>query len=52
MLILPNCQDEVQLDINMVHYNEALTKWERGMNDVYKELLLAKFPPTERMLLT
>ncbi|KAG1850784.1 hypothetical protein C8R48DRAFT_778127 [Suillus tomentosus] len=42
----------IQLDIDMVRYNEALTKRETGMNDAHKKSLLARFPPAERMLLT
>lgn len=52
MLILPDLWDQVQLDIDMVHYNEALTRWETSMNDTHKESLLARFPPAEEMLLT
>ncbi|KAG2052599.1 hypothetical protein BDR06DRAFT_1056849 [Suillus hirtellus] len=41
----------VKLDINVIRYNEALAKWELGLNDSYEEALLAKFPPTERLVL-
>jgi hypothetical protein len=42
---------EVQLDIDIIRYNEALTKRESGLNDAREEALLAKFPPAEPMLL-
>ncbi|KAG2085888.1 uncharacterized protein F5147DRAFT_588748 [Suillus discolor] len=42
---------EVQLDIDVIRYNEALTEWESGLNDAREKALLAKFPPVEPMLL-
>ncbi|KAG2112356.1 uncharacterized protein F5147DRAFT_650990 [Suillus discolor] len=44
-------QHPIKLDIDVIQYNEALTKQESGLNDAREEALLAKFPPTERMLL-
>ncbi|KAG2057246.1 hypothetical protein BDR06DRAFT_1005283 [Suillus hirtellus] len=40
-------QHPVKLDINIIWYNEALAKWELGLNDSHEEALLAKFPPVE-----
>lgn len=48
-IIILTC--EVKLDIDIIRYNEALTKRESGLNDAREEALLAKFPPTERILL-
>ncbi|KAG2057283.1 hypothetical protein BDR06DRAFT_878268 [Suillus hirtellus] len=42
---------EVKLDIDIIQYNEALTKQELGLNDAHEEALLAKFPPAKRILL-
>ncbi|KAG1791282.1 hypothetical protein EV424DRAFT_1355061, partial [Suillus variegatus] len=41
----------VKLDIDIIRYNEALAKWESGLNDAREEALLAKFPPAECMFL-
>ncbi|KAG2100177.1 uncharacterized protein F5147DRAFT_777084 [Suillus discolor] len=38
-------------NINVIRYNEALAKRESGLNDSHEEALLAKFPPTERLVL-
>ncbi|KAG1758106.1 hypothetical protein EDD22DRAFT_957200 [Suillus occidentalis] len=44
-------QHPIKLDINVIRYNEALTKRESRLNDAREDELLAKFPPTERMFL-
>ncbi|KAG1893048.1 uncharacterized protein F5891DRAFT_1196938 [Suillus fuscotomentosus] len=44
-------QHPIKLDIDIIRYNEALTKRESGLNDAREEALLAKFPPAERILL-
>ncbi|KAG1873302.1 hypothetical protein C8R48DRAFT_769736 [Suillus tomentosus] len=44
-------QHPIKLDIDLIRYNEALAKRESGLNDAHEEALLAKFPPTERILL-
>jgi hypothetical protein len=41
----------VKLDIDVIRYNEALTKHESRLNDAREDELLVKFPPTERMFL-
>jgi hypothetical protein len=37
------------LDIDIIRYNEALSKCESGMNNAQEEALLLKFPPAERI---
>ncbi|KAG2085104.1 uncharacterized protein F5147DRAFT_782212 [Suillus discolor] len=44
-------QHPIKLDIDVIQYNEALTKRESGLNDAHEEALLAKFPPAKPMLL-
>ncbi|KAG1720700.1 hypothetical protein EDB19DRAFT_1835837 [Suillus lakei] len=41
----------VKLDIDIIRYNEALTKRESGMNDTQEKALLARFPPPKKLLL-
>ncbi|KAG1787553.1 hypothetical protein EV424DRAFT_1551057 [Suillus variegatus] len=43
--------DKVKLDIDIIWYKEALSKWESGMNDAQEEALLARFPPADNILL-
>ncbi|KAG1792287.1 uncharacterized protein HD556DRAFT_1444556 [Suillus plorans] len=44
-------QHPIKLDIDVIRYNEALAKWESGLNDSHEEALLAKFPPAKRLVL-
>ncbi|KAG1868408.1 hypothetical protein F4604DRAFT_1927265 [Suillus subluteus] len=44
-------QHPIKLDIDIIRYNEALAKWESGLNNAHEGALFAKFPPTERMVL-
>ncbi|KAG1797831.1 uncharacterized protein HD556DRAFT_1440791 [Suillus plorans] len=41
----------IKLDIDIIRYNEALSKRESGMNDAQEHALLAKFPPSEKIML-
>lgn len=41
----------VKLDINIVQYNETLSKQELEMNDAQEEALLTRFPPPKKILL-
>lgn len=43
--------DPVKLDIDIVRYNEALSKRESGMNDAQEQALLTRFPPPKKILL-
>ncbi|KAG1777151.1 hypothetical protein EV702DRAFT_1197467 [Suillus placidus] len=44
-------QHPIKLDIDIIRYNEALTKRESSMNDAQEDALLMKFPPAERIVL-
>ncbi|KAG1804574.1 hypothetical protein EV424DRAFT_1544604 [Suillus variegatus] len=44
-------QHPIKLDIDIIRYNEALSKRESAMNDAQEEALLARFPPADNILL-